>query len=166
MTAQKLILWSHLVLALSGLYEIVAGSQGLIGWALFIIGLAGLHARQAKKAGWFGYVGLGILIISSVLSLIPVIAGNNLFSNNLFLSPTGKGIAYLLFETSIVAQSGYFLYGLVSLRAGIFPQAVNLLLIITVVLMIIAGNFGQGICMVAIGIILWKSKFLGELTKR
>jgi hypothetical protein len=164
MTAQKLILWSHLALTLSGLYEMITGSQGLIGWALFIVGLVGLHARQAKKAVWFDYVGLGILIMGSVLSLIPVIAGNNFLSNNLFLSPTGKGITYLLFETSIVAQSGYFLYGLASLRAGIFPQAVSLLLIITVVLMIIAGNFGQGICMAAIGIILWRSKNFGELT--
>jgi hypothetical protein len=162
MTAQKLILWSHLVLALSGVYEIVTGAQGLIGWALFIIGLAGLHARQAKKAGWFGYVGLGIIIIGSVLSLISVITANNLFSNNLFLSPTAKSIAYLLFETSIVVQAGYFLYGLASLKAGIFPQAVSLLLIITIVLMIVANNFGEGICMAAIGVILWRSKNIGE----
>ena len=162
MTAQKLIRWSHLVLALSGVYEIVAGAQGPISWALFMIGLAGLHARQAKKAGWFGYVGLGIIIIGSILTLIPTITGNNLFSNNLFLSPTANRIAYLLLETSIVVQAGYFLYGLASLRAGVFPQAVSIMLIITVILMIVANNFGEGICLAAIGVILWRSKNIGE----
>jgi hypothetical protein len=164
MTVQKLIFWSPLVLVLSGIYEILAGTQGLIGWALFMIGLIGLHARQAKKAGWFGYVGLGILIIGSVLSLIPVIAGNNLFSSNFFLASTSKGIAYLLFETTIVVHTGYFLYGLASLKAGIFPQTVGLLLIITIVLMLVAGSFGQGLGMAAIGIILWRSKSIGEPT--
>jgi hypothetical protein len=164
MTLQKLIFWSPLVLVLSGIYEILAGTQGLIGWALFMIGLIGLHARQAKKAGWFGYVGLGILILGSVLSLIPVITGNNLFSSSFFISPTSKGIAYLLFETTIVVHTGYFLYGLATLKAKIFPQTVGLLLIVTIALMLIAGNFGQGLGMAAIGIILWRSKSIGEPT--
>jgi len=162
MTVQKLIPWSHLVLTLSGVYEILAGNQGLIGWVLFIIGLAGLHARQAKKAGWYGYVGLAILVLGSILSLIPVLTGNNLFSNDQMLTPTVNRIVYLLLETSLVVQTGYFLYGLASLKAGIFPQAVSLLLVITVVMMIVAGNFGQGLAMTAIGILLWINKPAAE----
>jgi hypothetical protein len=172
MAAQKLFYWSNIALVLSGLVEILVSFQELTGWTLVItalagwvllmLGLAGLHARQAKKAGRFGYIGLGLLIIGSILALVPVISANTLFSNNLLTSSTAKSIAYLLFETSIVVQTGYFLYGLASLRAGIFPQAVSVLLVITVVLMIVAGNFGQGLSMSAIGIILLNSKARAE----
>ena len=158
MSAQKLILWSHIVLALSGLYEILTGSQGLIGWVLFVVGMAGVQARQARKMGWFGYLGLAILLLGSLASLLLYLAGNNVYSYSLFATQTGKSIAYLLFETSIVTQTGYFLYGLASLRAGILPQVVSLLLAIAVVMMIVAGSFGQGLCMVAVGILLSRSK--------
>lgn len=172
MTAQKLAYWSTIALVLSGLFEILVSFQTLTGWTLIVaavacwlllvFGLSGLHARQAIKTGWFGYVSLGIVLVGTLFSLIAVIAGNNLFSNGLLLSPTAKGIAYLLFETSIVTQTGYFLYGLASFRAGIYPQVVSVLLMIMVLLMIVAGNFGQGLGMIALGVILMRSKPAGE----
>jgi hypothetical protein len=168
MTAQRLAYWSNIALVLSGLFEILVSFQTLSGWplivsaiacwALLVFGLSGLHARQAKKTGWFGYASLGIVLVGTLFSLIAVIAGNNLFSNALLLSPAAKSIAYLLFETSIVAQTGYFLYGLASLRAGIYPQVVSVLMMIMVLLMIVAGNFGQGLGMIAMGVVLMRGK--------
>ncbi|MDR3573095.1 MAG: hypothetical protein P4L50_04500 [Anaerolineaceae bacterium] len=172
MTVQKFIQWSTTALVLSGLFEILASFQNLAhwmlsisavaGWVLLIIGFAGLHARQVHKTGWFGYVGLGLLFIGTALSLLPYVVGSNLLSNSLFLSTNGKRIAFLLFETSLVAQVGYFLYGLSSLRVRVLPQVINYLLIISVILMIISGIFGQGLSTAAIGILLRRNDALAQ----
>ena len=158
-TAPNLIRWSGLAAIAAGL--IFAGIQPIHPadelasvttsfWAViislklamclfFLIGITGIYARQAEKAGWLGFAGFALLIVSFWLQtgfvfvelfVLPVVATSlpgfvdsalgiangqpGIMDIGAFVPTYGMvGICYLL---------GGLLFGIATVRAGVLPR--------------------------------------------
>lgn len=143
----------------------------VVYWAaaiLMIVSLGGLHARQAKESGRLGYFGfvlalVGTSVVSGIFSLvstaIPIIANEApaLFDRAMAPPP------WVLLTVILGFVLGYVLFGVATMRAGVFPRSAGALLVIGSVLFLIseAPLFGSGTSHVleTIGDILFGSGF-------
>lgn len=125
--------------ATTGSYALVEALH-LIGGVLLLGGLVGLYARQAQPAGTLGVVAflvtfagtaLFVGVIWILIFVAPSVAGvaPELLSD----SPAGAlGIGFTL--SFVLGSLGWLLFGVVTLRAGVYPRAAAILLIVGVVL--------------------------------
>lgn len=97
----------------------------LLSSIMLLLSLPFVYARQANSAGWLGLVG-HILLQTGVLLLI-VLAAPSLIYPSLKLTP---GENPLLFLLGIALTFGLLLTGIATIRAGIFPRAAGILLLI------------------------------------
>ena len=121
------------------------------GVALVALGTPGIAARQAKHAGWLGFVGFLLVFLSWLflvgyvamlqLTIFPWLAayapqaGTQLFSSNAALS------AYINVHLALFVLGGVLL-GIATMRARVFSQWAGLLIIVGTVLYPVAFMIG------------------------
>jgi hypothetical protein len=105
----------------------------LLGMTLLLIGLVGLYARQSETAGPLGLAGF-------LVALIGVVLFAGFFWANIFLAPAlalrapefldlgGRFPGF--FPALLTYAVGWFLFGLASLRARVYPRAAAILLVV------------------------------------
>lgn len=119
----------------TGAYLADGGVRVLAG-VLLLLGLVGLYARQADASGVAGLVAFLIAFAGTALIfgtwwtnafVAPVLAQEN--SRLIETGPTGVlSVAFTL--SFALAAAGWLLFGLVSLRAGVYPRAAVVTLIV------------------------------------
>lgn len=97
----------------------------LLSAILLLLSLPAMYARQANAAGWLGLAG-HVLLLTGVLLLI-VLAAPSLIYPSLQLTPVENPVLFLL---GIALTLGLLLTGVVTIRAGIFPRAAGILLLV------------------------------------
>src|SRR5215212_2431381 len=163
MTTSNLIHWSGLAAIASGVSLVVAefvtlsffgydfsttATTGvyvlysvliMITGVLLPLGLVGLYARQSEASGPLGLVGFVVAFVGTVL-----VAG--FFWSSAFVAPILAVEAPQLldvrslpgfFRSFIVFGLGWLLFGVATLRAGIYPRAPAVLLIVGSVLIVV-----------------------------
>jgi len=96
----------------------------LLAGIFLLLSLPAVYARQANRAGWLGLVGHGLLETGILLWI--VLAAPPLAYPSLNLVP---GENALFFFLGIALTSGFLLTGIVTIRAGVFPRRVGILLL-------------------------------------
>lgn len=119
----------------TGAYLADGGARVLAG-VLLLLGLVGLYARQAEASGILGLIAFLVAFAGTALMLgtwwtnafvPPVLAQEN--SRLLETGPTG--VLNFAFTLSFsLAALGWLLFGLVSLRARIYPRAATVALMV------------------------------------
>lgn len=113
-------------------------------------GLVGLRARQARRYGWLGTAGFLAAFIGSTLLLIGLVL-------SLLGSGSGTpGVASpdLIGAVLIGTFIGYVLLGVATLRAKVLSSASGLLLIVCLPVAIALGNYGGGIALGLVWLVL------------
>lgn len=113
---------------------------------LFLVGITGIYARQAQKAGWLGFAGFALLILSWWLQtgyvftdgfVLPVIAATSPGFIDSFLgmvnpaSPVVMDIGALPAAYGVIGIAymlGGLLFGIATVRAGVLPRTPAVLL--------------------------------------
>jgi hypothetical protein len=112
----------------------------MLGIVLVLCGLVGLYARQSEAAGVLGLVGFVVALAGTVLD-------SGLLWTSLFAAPSAAiaapgfvdaeftgSLALGLPLTFITFGLGWLLFGVASLRAGVYPRIPAIVLIIGAVL--------------------------------
>jgi hypothetical protein len=112
------------------------GVTRVLAGILLLLGLVGLYARQSEASGTLGLVAFLVAFAGTALILgtwwtnafvAPVLAQED--SRLLETGPTGvMSVAFTL--SFALAAVGWLLFGLVSLRAGVYPRAAAVVLMI------------------------------------
>jgi uncharacterized membrane protein YecN with MAPEG domain len=97
----------------------------LLAAILLLLSLPAVYARQANAAGWLGLTG-HVLLQTGVILLI-VLAAPSLIYPTLKLTPGENPLVFLL---GIALTLGLLLTGIATIRAGIFPRAAGILLLV------------------------------------
>jgi hypothetical protein len=119
-------------LALTGLFTFQV-TLYLLGLILLSVGLVGLYAHQSDTAGRLGLVGFLVAFIGTVFF-------TGFFWANLFVAPAlavgapeflDQGGRFPGFRLSLLIYAvGWLLFGLASLKAGAYPRAPVIVLIV------------------------------------
>lgn len=208
-TAPNLIRWSGLAAIAAGLifagiqpihpadelasvttrFWVVIISLKLAMCLFFLIGITGIYARQAEKAGWLGFAGFALLIVSFWLQtgfvfvelfVLPVVATSlpgfvdsalgiangqpGIMDIGAFVPTYGVvGICYLL---------GGLLFGIATVRAGVLPRWPAILLAFAAIITPMAALLPHalqryaavpmGVALVWLGYSLWSEQRRGE----
>ena len=140
----------------------------LLGGVLLLLGLVGLYARQSEAAGILGLVGflgafLGTaLLVGSAwfqLFVAPVFAVEA--PGALDAEPTGMLALGFVLSFVVFSTLGWILFGVGTLRAGVYPRAAAILLIAGVLINFLPTHFTEFVFNVAVawlGFVL----FLGQ----
>jgi len=164
MSSTKLIRWSGLAAVLAGvLYalgallhpvgETLASVNSpswipshLVYWVsamLMVFSLVGLYARQAAKAGWLGLVGFLLALAGTAFAgsiffmastVLPLVAAGSPSVFGQVMPPPAFAVVVL----GVGFVLGYLLFGVATIRAGVFPRWSGSLLIIGVLLFTIS----------------------------
>jgi hypothetical protein len=104
----------------------------LLGAVLILLGLVGLYASQAEAAGPLGLLGFLVAFLGTTL-----VAG--VFWANTFIAPILAAEAPEVFEetspvgfplTFFTTSIGWLLFGLATLRAGVYPRVAAIALMV------------------------------------
>lgn len=133
--------------------------EGLTGLALAgtLVGLLGLHARQAASYGMLGTVGFLAALVGTILVL----------ANVLLIRAAERNLLDLLLLLGLVGMLlGFVLLGIATLRAGLLPQWVGVVLILVLPVSALLGDYGGGLVLgivwLALGYILLAARTLGS----
>jgi hypothetical protein len=125
----------------------------LLGATLLLIGLVGLYARQSQAAGALGLVGFLIAFAATVLA-----AGS--FWAGMFIAPAlateapeflDAGSPPGLVLTLIGLGVGWLVFGIATLRAGVYPRRAAILVIVGAVIVALPLPFTIIVLSVAVG---------------
>ena len=132
------------------------GVTRILAGILLLVGLVGLYARQSEASGTLGLVAFLVAFAGTALILgtwwtnafvAPVLAQED--SRLLETGPTGvMSVAFTL--SFALAGVGWLLFGLVSLRAGVYPRAAAVVLMIGAALTFAPLPGGQVVFEVAV----------------
>ena len=129
----------------------------LLGGVLLLLGLVGLYARQSEAAGILGLVGflgafLGTaLLVGSAwfqLFVAPFLAVEA--PRALDAEPTGMLALGFVLSFVVFSTLGWILFGVGTLRAGVFPRAAAILLIAGVLINFLPTHFTEFVFNVAV----------------
>jgi hypothetical protein len=151
MTASNLLRWAGLAALAGGVLIVLAALLGaaigpeetsgtfvfqqvlsLLGAVLILLGLVGLYASQAEAAGPLGLLGFLVAFLGTTL-----VAG--VFWATTFIAPILAAEApEVLEETSpvgfpltfLTTSIGWLLFGLATLRAGVYPRVAAIVLMV------------------------------------
>jgi hypothetical protein len=200
MSITKLIRWNGLASILAGvLYALGAilhpvgedlasvnspswVTSHLVYWVsatLMLYSLVGLYARQADKAGWLGLVGFLLALIGTAFvgtiffissTILPLVAAGSPAIFDQVMTPPAFAVPVLVVGFIL----GYILFGVATMRAGVFPRWSGPLLVLGVSLFMISemplfdltlshliATFGDvifGIGLAWMGYALWSEK--------
>jgi hypothetical protein len=136
--AGVLFLIGDLIIVVAGVDFHSAGSQTttsyasvfllwLLAGALLLLGLVGLYARQSDATGVLGLVGFLAAFSGTVLVV-------GFFWYSLFITPLVAAEAPELHET---IGAGWVLFGVATLRAGVYPRVAAITVIVGAVLALV-----------------------------
>jgi hypothetical protein len=123
----------------------------LLGGVLILLGLVGLHANQAEATGPLGLVGffvafLGTALVVGVTWYEIFVAPYMAVAAPRVLDARPTGALALGFSLSFgIFALGWLLFGLDTLRAGVYPRAAAILLIIGAVVFYLSPISASGI---------------------
>jgi hypothetical protein len=157
----------------TGAYLADGGTRILAG-ILLLLGLVGLYARQSEASGTLGLVAFLVAFAGTALILgtwwtnafvAPVLAQED--SRLLETGPTGvMSVAFTL--SFALTAVGWLLFGLVSLRVGVYPRAAVVVLMIGAALTFVPLPGGQVVFEVAVawlGLVLLSRNQISETTR-
>jgi hypothetical protein len=164
MSSPNLIRWGGLAALIGGVLLVIAGLLDLIfaggefseiaqtgtfafssllyllGLILVLLGLVGLYASQSEAAGGLGLLGFLVAFLGTALAV-------GAFWTQAFVAPTlaleapeflnedpGGRLGFGFTLTFLLASLGWLLFGVATLRAGVYPRWAAILLIIGAVL--------------------------------
>lgn len=131
------LLLGGLLMAVTALHlpisPIVTALFNLLGGVLLLLGLPALYRRQAKQVGWVGLVGLVIIWLD--ILIFPVLAGGIAG-----LVPAFK-VPDVLFIIGPLTIIGTLLFGIMTMRAHVFPRWLGLCLFVSYILGVIGALF-------------------------
>jgi hypothetical protein len=127
----------------------------LVYWVsamLMLFGLVGLYAHQAVEAGWLGLVGFLLALAGTAFAgsiffmastVLPLVAAGSPSVFDQVMPPPAFAVVVL----GVGFVLGYLLFGIATIRAGVFPRWSGSLLIIGVLLFTISemSLFDSGI---------------------
>jgi hypothetical protein len=150
-----------------------------IGAAFALMGLSALYVQQRSAMGWFGFSGFVLsflgnamfvgtgMITAFIWPMLAVDAPTCVdIGGPIFSSP----ISILAFKfTAIFLIVGYFVFGVATLRAGVFPRSATLVLAVGAILgmlpphpvgpspwwVLVLGGVLYGGALVWLGVFLW-----------
>jgi len=105
----------------------------LLGGVLLLLSLPALYARQAKQIGWIGLVGLVIIWLDMLI--FPVLAGGIAGLVPAFKLPD---VLFIIGPLTII---GTLLFGIMTMRARVFPRWLGLCLFVSYILGVIGALF-------------------------
>ena len=120
---------------------------GVFGSVVICLGLVALYSRQAERAGWLGLVGFVVSFAGSLgysgaswaaAYIVPPVSR---VAPSIVDGPDellGAG----LISTILVAAVGWILFGIATIRAGVFPRWTGILMIVANVIPFILQPFG------------------------
>jgi len=148
--------------------------------ALFaLFGLVGIYAHERMRAGPLGFVGFVLAFIGTAMfvgtgmitafiwPMIAVHAPDVVEAGGAIFQGPVSVFAFLL--TAVTASVGYFVFGIATLRAGVFPRTVTVMLMLGALLgmlpphpvgwlpwvWLVLGTVLYGVALVWFGSILW-----------
>ncbi|MDP9275480.1 MAG: hypothetical protein M3O99_07810 [Chloroflexota bacterium] len=120
---------------------------GVFGSVVIVLGLIALYSRQAERAGWLGLVGF-------VVSLAGALGYSGASWAAAYIVPPVSRVAPSivdgpdqlvgagLISTILLAAVGWILFGIATIRAGVFPRWTGILIIVANVMPFILQPFG------------------------
>ena len=141
----------------------INGYLGVLLAVLMQLGLVGLYASQAKTLGVLGLLGFLIAFIGTRYVMNPS------FVNPIvkpFSSPLGEASGALLGQLGVAVLCfivGWVLFGVATLRAGIYPRAAAAVLIAGTLILILPLPLSSAVFAVAIA---WMGYFLFRQSSR
>jgi hypothetical protein len=124
------------VVASSGAWQVGMGLM-LLAMILLLLALVGLYRRQAKQAAGFGLVAFVVAFVGTALGValmwvftfvVPTLAQAAPALLDADEPPGLLGVG--MFASFILFSLGWLLFGVATLRAGVFPRGAAVLLII------------------------------------
>lgn len=122
----------------SGPSSIPVSVVSLVGGILILLGLPASYMRQAKQVGRLGLIGfialwLTALLFAIVLSIIGIVAVS---SNpaSAFAGPPPPFLMVFFLVGTVLEVIGGALFGIMTIRAHVFPSLIGWMLIVAVIL--------------------------------
>jgi hypothetical protein len=146
----------------------------LLGGVLLLLGLVGLYVRQSEAAGILGLVGFLVAFLGT--ALLVGSAWFQLFAAPFFAveapraiaaEPTGMLALGFVLTFVVFATLGWILFGIATLRAGVYPRAAAILLIAGVLINFLPTHFTEFVFNAAVawlGFVLFTGQ--GEAAQR
>ena len=125
---------------------------GFVAVTLMHLGLIGLYARQVEQAGWLGLIGFVLALVGGAFTMviqyvtstvIPLIAAQAPAIFDQAMTP--PKFAPPLFVFGFIL--GHVLFGLATIRAGVFPRWSGVLVVVGILLFFLGevSFLGQGL---------------------
>lgn len=131
------LLFGGLLMAVTNFHlpmsSVVAALINLLGGVLLLLGLPALYARQATQVRWIGLVGLVIIWLDTLI--FPVLQGG---IGGLVPALTPPDFLYIIGPLTII---GTLLFGIMTIRARVFPRWLGFCLFVGYMLGIIGFIF-------------------------
>ncbi len=143
---------------------IVTASASIIGGLLVVVGLPSTYMKQSDAMGILGRVGFLLLLLTWLVTVLAVNSADIVIIATV-AHPTTKSIPAVVINiinlTSLMMLLGVLIYGVLTLRARIFPTSVGWLMISTVIAMTLSLFIGSVFAslLYAIGDLLLLSSF-------
>ena len=131
------LLFGGLLMAVTNFHlpisPVVAALINLVGGVLLLLGLPALYARQATQVRWIGLVGLIIIWLDTLI--FPVLQGG---IGGLMPALTPPDFLYIIGPLTII---GTLLFGIMTMRAHVFPRWLGFCLFVGYILGVIGFIF-------------------------
>ena len=131
------LLFGGLLMAVTNFHlpilPVTAALINLLGGVLLLLGLPALYARQATQVRWIGLVGLVIIWLDTLI--FPVLQGG---IGGLVPALTPPDFLYIIGPLTII---GTLLFGIMTIRARVFPRWLGFCLFVGYMLGIIGFIF-------------------------
>jgi hypothetical protein len=143
---------------------IITASGSMIGGLLIVVGLPATYMKQSAAMGILGRVGFLLLLLAWLVTMLGVNLTDIIVIATI-AHPTAKSVPALIVNiinlTSLLMLIGTLIYGVLTLRARIFPTAAGWLMISTVVVMTLSLFLASALAtlLYAIGELLLTSAF-------
>ena len=113
--------------------SIAAALINLLGGVLLLLGLPALYVQQAKQVRWIGLVGLSIIWLDTLI--FPVLQGG---IGGLVPALTPPDFLYIIGPLTVI---GTLLFGIMTMRARVFPRWLGFCLFVGYILGVIGFIF-------------------------
>jgi hypothetical protein len=131
------LLFGGLLMAVTNFHlpmsSVAAALINLLGGVLLLLGLPALYARQATQVKWIGLIGLIIIWLDTLI--FPVLQGG---IGGLVPALTPPDFLYIIGPLTII---GTLLFGIMTIRAHVFPVWLGFCLFVGYILGVIGAIF-------------------------
>ena len=132
-----LLLLGGLLMAVTNFHlpmsSVAAALINLLGGVLLLLGLPALYVRQASQVRWIGLVGLIIIWLDTLI--FPVLQGG---IGGLVPALTPPDFLYIIGPLTII---GTLMFGIMTIRARVFPHWLGFCLFVGYILAVIGAIF-------------------------